>query len=79
CGELVLTLLTQQCYSVNDVLRVPGKNGGLSCNAAFHNFAFLFDKRLNQEDLTVGDKVPERMMEQGRMLGGGSCSRKVAA
>ena len=66
-AELLQTLLNQQGYTVKDVLRVTGKNGGLSSNAAFHNFAFLFDKRLNQDDLTAGDKVPQRMMEQGRM------------
>ncbi|MFO5842611.1 hypothetical protein ACLBPJ_30145, partial [Klebsiella pneumoniae] len=31
------------------------------------NITFLFVKRQNQDDLTVGDKVPQRMMEQGRM------------
>ncbi|MFO6285116.1 hypothetical protein ACLBVW_36750, partial [Pseudomonas aeruginosa] len=46
-AELLQTLLNQQGYTVKDVLRVTGKNGGLSSNAAFHNFAFLFDKRLN--------------------------------
>ncbi|MFO5574862.1 hypothetical protein ACLBPA_29455, partial [Klebsiella pneumoniae] len=65
--ELLEVHVNEPGCTVRDVLRVTGKNGGLSSNAAFHNFAFLFDKRLNQDDLTVGDKVPQRMMEQGRM------------
>ncbi|MFO5701922.1 hypothetical protein ACLBSN_32660, partial [Klebsiella pneumoniae] len=59
-AELLQTLLNQQGYTVKHVLRVTGKNGGLSFYSVFHNFAFLFDKRLNQDDLTVGDKVPQR-------------------
>lgn len=60
-------LLDEGYYTTAGKFAVEGANSGLVSNAGFHNFLFLFDKRLNNTDNSAPDKVPQRLVEMSRM------------
>lgn len=61
-------LLNQRGYTIQNSLRVLGNNGSVIANAAFNNFTFLFDKRLNNVNPgSASSTVPQYKGELGRM------------
>ncbi|AEH03588.1 tail sheath [Pseudomonas phage PhiPA3] len=66
-AEKLQELLNLHGYTIEQSLRVLGDNSGVIANAGFFNFLFLFDKRLNNRANDDVDKVPQRMVEMGRM------------
>ena len=65
--EKLQELLDLGAYHTANKFTVDGENSGIISNAGFHNFLFLFDKRLGNEDNSDPDKVPQRLVEMSRM------------
>lgn len=66
--EALQALLEVGPWNFGEYIRTLAVNGGVITNAAFVNFLFVFDKRINNGvNVASADKVPQRTIELGRM------------